>query len=262
MRKITSRLGALAVGLFTGVPALAAPPTRITSANDQAEMILIPAGPFTYGENQKEIRDTVRKLKSAWDNNIYPSEFSRQTKNLADFYIDRFEVSNEKYRRFAKATGSPPGRFDAFPQFNAPKQPVVGIGWAQAEAYCRWAGKRLPTEEEWEKAARGVDQRTWPWGSEPDSKRFNGRSSERFAPALVGSYPQGDSPYGVADMAGNVWEMTTGEWRGGGKAMRGGSFLNRLADVRVTVRWAAGDEKQGANWLGFRCVGAVAGQNR
>jgi formylglycine-generating enzyme required for sulfatase activity len=78
----------------------------------------------------------------------------------------------------------------------------------------------------------------------------------------VGSFPSGDSPYGVSDMAGNVWEMTSGNYQGSDKAMRGGSFLNPPGDVRVTVRWAAGDEDRGAVWLGFRCVMDAASWSR
>ena len=225
----------------------------IVSKPDGAEMILIPAGPFIYGAEQKEIKALLKDLKAGWAD-IYGFEHPKQTKTLPAFYIDRYEVTNERYNRFVQATRHKPSRFLRYPQLNAPKQPVVGVGWEDAEAYCRWSGKRLPTEEEWEKAARGADGRTWPWGNNPDTKVYNGRGAEYFAPVAVGFYPKSDSLYGVADMAGNVWEMTSSEWKGGAKVMRGGSFLNRLADVRVTVRWSANDEVRGANWLGFRCV--------
>jgi formylglycine-generating enzyme required for sulfatase activity len=230
------------------------PPARKTTQPDGAEMILIPAGTFVYGVNQNEILALVEKLKSGWDTTIYPTEHPRQIKNLPAFYIDRYEVTNERYNRFVHLTKHRSPRFVRYPQLNAPKQPVVGVGWGDAEAYCRWSGKRLPTEVEWEKAARGTDGRTWPWGNEPDTKAYNGRGSEFFAPVEVGSYTRGNSVYGLSDMAGNVWEMTSSEWQGGRRAMRGGSFLNRLADVRVTVRWAADNEEGGANWLGFRCA--------
>lgn len=253
------RCAAAAALLLVQSMAIAGPAALITTESDAAEMILVPAGSFIYGADQSEIKALVKRLKSGWDNTIYPSEHRRQSRTLPDFYIDRFEVTNARYNRFVSATKHSPSRYQRYPQLNAPEQPVVGIGWPDAEAYCRWAGKRLPSEDEWEKAARGTDGRIWPWGNEPDAKGFNGKAAEFFAPVAVGSFPKGDSPYGVADMAGNVWEMTTGEWHGGARAMRGGSFLNRLADVRVTVRWAAGDEKTGANWLGFRCAKGING---
>lgn len=226
----------------------------IKTEPDKAEMILIPSGQFIFGSDQKEIMSLVQQLKIRWDQNIYPSEFHKQTKSLPSFYIDRYEVTNEQYTNFVSASGHQPSRFARYPQLNAPRQPVVGIGWSDAIAYCEWSHKRLPTEEEWEKAARGTDGRIWPWGNKPDSKIYNGKGVEFFAPAEVGSFHKSDSPYGVSDMAGNVWEMTSGNWMEDSKAMRGGSFLNHLGDVRTTVRWSAGDEKRGANWLGFRCV--------
>lgn len=234
------------------------PPPRFVSQPDGAEMVLVPAGPFIYGANQTEIKSLLKKLKAGWAD-IFASEHRRQTRTLPAFYIDRFEVTNERYSRFVSATKRGPTRFSRYPQLNDPKQPVVGIGWQDAEAYCRWSEKRLPTEEEWEKAARSTDGRTWPWGDEDDPKRYNGRAAEYFAPIAVGSFQSGDSKYGVADMAGNVWEMTSSVWEGGAKVMRGGSFLNRLSEVRVTVRWAAGDEARGANWLGFRCARELQG---
>jgi len=239
---------------FIGESVLAQPQALVISSPDGAEMILIPAGKFAYGANQQEIKDVVARLKSGWDQIIYPSEHPRQEKTLPAFYIDRYEVTNERFNRFVQATKHRLPQYSRYPQLNAPRQPVVGVGWGDAEAYCMWSGKRLPTEEEWEKAARGTDGRLWPWGNEPNPKLFNGKAVEYFAPVEVGRFPGGDSPYGVADMAGNVWEMTSSNWGPSAKAMRGGSFLNGLADARTTVRWAARDEERGAKWLGFRCA--------
>lgn len=230
-----------------------AQPASIISQPDGAEMVLIPAGSFIYGADQKAIKALLKQLKAGWAD-IYGHEHRRQTKTLQAFYIDRDEVTNERYSAFAQATKREPSRFARYPQLNAPKQPVVGVGWGDAEAYCSWSGKRLPTEEEWEKAARGTDGRTWPWGNKADATVYNGKGAEFFAPVAAGSYRKSDSPYGVSDMAGNVWEMTSSQWQDGARVMRGGSFLNRLADVRVTVRWSAADEVRGANWLGFRCA--------
>jgi len=233
---------------------------HVTSAKDQAEMILIPEGPFKYGVSKIELNKILKSLKAPIAG-MYDTEFPSQSKSLKSFYIDRYEVTNEQYALFLKETDHRAPRYWSYPQLNSKRQPVVGVGWADAEAYARWAGKRLPSEEEWEKAARGTDGRTWPWGNNPDDTRYNGKKEANYAPVNVGTFPTGNSPYGVSDMSGNVWEMTAGNWssrgkgmRWEGKAMRGGSFLNSNAEVRVTVRWAASNEDRGANWLGFRCV--------
>ncbi len=228
-------------------------PERIVSIRDGAEMVLVPAGSFTFGIDQAEMKKIVRGLKEKVVD-FYERELPKQQKHLEAFYIDRYEVTNEQYARFLKATGYRKPRYWDYPQFNAPRQPVVGVGWPDAEAYCRWANKRLPNEEEWEKAARGEDGRIWPWGNTVDVTKYNGVERGLYGPVNVGSFRSGDSRYGASDMAGNVWEMTSSNWLGESKTMKGGSFLNTNADVRVTVRWAAKEEKNGANWLGFRCV--------
>lgn len=239
--------------IISGVHAQPPLPQRIISIKDQAEMVLITEGPFISGMKQNDIKSLVRKLKTPMLA-IYKSENLRASKRLGNYYIDCVEVTNEQYERFMQETRHRPPKYWKWPQYNGKRQPVVGVGWADAGTYCKWVGKRLPTEDEWEKAARGTDGRIWPWGNTPDDGKFNGRKQTNYVPVNVGSFPSGNSPYGVSDMAGNVWEMTSGNWENSGKAMRGGSFLNTIAEVRVTVRWAAGDEEQGANWLGFRCV--------
>jgi formylglycine-generating enzyme required for sulfatase activity len=103
----------------------------------------------------------------------------------------------------------------------------------------------------------------WPWGNVPNNAAFNGRANAAGGPVNVGSFsPSGDSVYGVSDMAGNVWEMTSGVWRGSARAMRGGSFLNPVGDVRVTARWTPDDPDNGAVWLGFRCILDVTDSRR
>ncbi|MEX8496971.1 formylglycine-generating enzyme family protein, partial [Leptothrix ochracea] len=149
--------------------------TTHISPIDQAEMVLVPAGPFIYGEEGRKLRQLLSdRLQAAWAPN-YASEAPRQTRNLPSFYIDRFEVSNARYSAFLRAQpGHRASRYASYPQFNAPDQPVVGIGWSEAAAFCAWAGKRLPSEEEWEKAARGTDGRLWPWGDALNEASFNG----------------------------------------------------------------------------------------
>jgi formylglycine-generating enzyme required for sulfatase activity len=241
-------------GLITAPGAQAQTPNRIVCSKDHAEMILISEAPFVFGMSRKEIQSLLKKYGLPWAE-IYAEEHARQQKQVAAFYIDRHEVTNSQYEQFMKETGHREPKYWRRRLLNGPRQPVVGVGWADAEAYAKWAGKRLPTEEEWEKAARGTDGRAWPWGNAPHNAFYNGRAQSNGAPVDVGTFsPMGDSVYGVSDMAGNVWEMTSGIWQDGSKAMRGGSFLNPVGDVRVTVRWSAADQDRGAVWLGFRCV--------
>lgn len=237
--------------------ACAIPVTLCHAQQDPKDMVLIPAGSFVYGEDASTTQKLVKQLKKPYLD-LYAKEAKRTSLILPDFYIDRTEVTNAAYGEFVRSGGGRPSRFADWPQFKGPQQPVVGIGWADAIAYCVWRGKRLPTEQEWEKAARSSDGRSWPWGEDRDSKRYNGKELKRYGPDNVGRYPAGNSFYGVSDMAGNVWEMTSSKWPpqqyDGSYVMRGGSYLNNLAEVRTTVRWAAGDEERGAEWLGFRCA--------
>jgi formylglycine-generating enzyme required for sulfatase activity len=230
--------------------------TARVKGRDGAEMILIPAGRFVFGAQPEATERTVRSLGEEMVSS-YKTELPERTIELPNFYIDRYEVTNELYAQFVRSMKQSAGRLSGYPSFNLPRQPVVGIGWSAAEAYCAWARKRLPTEIEWEKAARGTDGRTWPWGDQREETRFNGRTASNRGPVDVGSFPSGDSPYGVGDMAGNVWEMTTSHWpseSSKSRVMKGGSYRQTLAGVRVTVRWAAQNEEAGATWLGFRCV--------
>jgi len=151
-------------------------------------------------------------------------------KSLSAFWIDQYEVSNERFKQFMDAggytdagywsqtgwkwlqsTGFTQSLYWEDERYNAPQQPVVGVSWYEADAYARWAGKRLPTTAEWQAAAQGTDNRIWPWGNEWDPTRSNAGEGSRGAPAAVGSYPSGASPFGALDMAGNVWEYTA-DW--------------------------------------------------
>ncbi|MCP4410448.1 MAG: formylglycine-generating enzyme family protein, partial [Gammaproteobacteria bacterium] len=168
-------------------------------------------------------------------------------------YIDKYEVTNAQYGAFLRETGRAEPSFWHSKVYSDPKQPVVGVSWDDAVAYAEWTGKRLPTEEEWEKAARGTDGFFWPWGNEPSAGKYNGAAQRNYKPMDVGSFKAGASPYGVMDMAGNVYELTTGKWVNGRLAMRGGSYLNGGAHTRTMFRWALKGER-GVEFLGFRCV--------
>jgi len=159
------------------------------AGRDGRPMVLVPAGEFYFGPDRVKL-------------------------TLPDFYIDRYPVTNAEYKKFVEATGAPEPthwRRGTWPEGKA-DHPVVNVTWEQAAAYAEWAGKRLPTEEEWEKAARGTDGREWPWGSTFDPSRCNTNESGIWDTTPVGKYsPAGDSPYGAADMAGNVWEWIGGK---------------------------------------------------
>ena len=163
------------------------------NGNLPGEMILVPEGQFTLGSDKR-----------------HPDEGPMHTIYTDKFYIDKFEITNAQYMKFAVETGRnlpdhlrngviPPGKQD---------HPVVYVNWHDARDYCHWAGKRLPSEEEWEKAARGTDGRNFPWGNEFDAKKANTPQLGLRSTTPVGSFPEGKSPYGVYDMSGNVWEWT------------------------------------------------------
>lgn len=218
--------------------------------NDGAEMVVVPAGEFTMGSNELDGERPPHRV------------------HLDGYRIDKYEVTNTLYKRFLDATGWAAPLYWSDANRNGPSQPVVGVSWHDADAYCRWAGKRLPTEAEWEKAARGGDERRYPWGEDWDQTRANGDMSKTTRP--VGSYPNGVSPYGVHDMAGNVREWVadwygsrhyarapqknpTGPASGEGRVLRGGSWSHLPMILRSASRDSDSPEVPGAD-RGFRCA--------
>ncbi len=180
-------------------------------------MIYIAEGPFWMGSDPPQ---EAFVLEGGVD------EYPKHSVTLRAFWIDQFEVTIVQYRNFVEATGHRPPPIWAGPAHPAPSgsHPVIDVSWNDAEAFCRWAGKRLPTEAEWEKAARGTDGRTWPWGNLFQPDRANTMSSGKGWTVPVGSMEGDISPYGVHDLAGNAMEWTA-SWY----AAYPGSRLKRFA---------------------------------
>ncbi len=163
------------------------------------EMVLIPAGEFIMGSDSR-----------------LSDEGPEHRVSLGDYYIDKYEVTNLQYRAFIEASGRrSPGHFRnrSYPPGKA-DHPVTFVSWFDARDYCHWAGKRLPTEQEWEKAARGSEGRIFPWGDKFGIERANTpvrwETLKRQGDTTpVGAFPGGVSPYGLYDMSGNVWEWTS-----------------------------------------------------
>jgi serine/threonine protein kinase len=179
--------------------------------------------------------------------------------NLPEFRIARFPITNEQYYVFIRSSPHfPPPVAWGGPQFPVGREryPVIGVTWEEATAYCQWAGCRLPTEQEWEKAARGTDGRSFPWGEVwSDGKYCNSQEARLGGPTPVDRYPLGVSPYGVWDMSGNVWEWTVERY------LRGGSWKHSKI-VLVTYNSnrlppSPGTSVPGGDWRGLMLQAAI-----
>ena len=227
--------------------------TLTTPAGTTHEMVLIPAGEFIMGSTNGHTNATPPHAVA-----------------LDAFRIGRFEVTNAHYTAFATITGRRSAAFANNGRYNETSHPIVGVSYADALAYCTWIGGQIPTEAQWEKAARGIDERTYPWGeAEPDDSRLNYNRTVG-KPVPVGSYPAGVSPYGIHDMAGNVWEWTS-DWYNGSyytdsptenppgptsgtvRVVRGGSWGEKSDFARTFHRFWLNPAFTN-ELLGFRCV--------
>jgi len=241
---------------------------------DGKRMLLVPAGWFLMGTDEADA--VAMEASFGWKLEWFADETPQHRVYLDAFYIDETPVTNAEYKRF----------LDAKPRYPVPDgwdktwrtfligrgdHPVVCVSWADANEYAQWAGKRLPTEAEWEKAARGTDGWLFPWGNHFDPTRFNSNVSNIGKTTPVTKYaPLGNSPYGVIDMAGNVWEWCadwydaehykisptqnpqgpdSGDWR----VLRGGAWDSAPDYARTANRDYISPES-GYTTVGFRCV--------
>jgi formylglycine-generating enzyme required for sulfatase activity len=220
------------------------PLVLLVAAEAKFERVLIPAGSFVKGSNRGA--DDERPMAK---------------RSLPAYRIDRTEVTRAMYARCVAARRCPQPAIDLAQD---PELPVTNVNWHEAHAFCAFAGGRLPSEDEWEKAARGTDGREYPWGNELDCGRANWGNFENEGPCAgknpgrpskVGSYPQGASPYGVDDMAGNVWEWTADKYDRdpSRRVVRGGSCCSYFVEPRAANR-NAWDPQHRDGDLGFRCV--------
>ncbi len=238
-------------------------------ARESENMVLIPEGKFEMGSRLSLIELDPADLFNTDRHALGPEDPAHEVL-LNAFSIDMYEVNNQEYMEYVEQTRAKNPAFMDDPNFNGARQPVVGVTWKQAKKYCEWRKKRLPTEAEWEKAARGKRPVRYPWGDQPpDSSRLN-YNNEKQKTVPGGSYEAGKSDYGVYDLSGNVAEWVN-DWhlpeyyvfspkanppgpdKGQYKVIRGGNWRNNAEDVRLTYRNAT-VPKLKANTVGFRCV--------
>jgi formylglycine-generating enzyme required for sulfatase activity len=216
---------------------------------DLDAMVEVPAGEFIY-------QDSSATIKKPYMIDVYPVTNQHYEKFItAEGYKDNDYWSKQGQAWLRNREYTEP-RYWTDDSFNQPDHPVVGVSYYEAEAYAKWAGKRLPADYEWERAARGIDGRAYPWGDEFDQKRCNTAGSTLKKTTPVSRYPNGVSPVGCYDMAGNVCEWTVHPLEDDGKIpirlTRGGSWHSIRKYARCDFRNIG--NRQGGNYIGFRCV--------
>ncbi len=244
----------------------------------EPQMVKIPAGKFLMGFSKEQAAQAIKDgLDKSWVEWAQP----QHTVELSEYFIGKYPITNREYQAFVKdAKNKPPRGWDGdqFPEGKG-GHPVVHVSWNNATEYCKWLSEktkkqyRLPTEAEWEKAARGEDGRAYPWGDEFDPNKANTAESGIKGTSEVGQFsPQGDSPYGCADMAGNVWEWCSdwfdaeeyknrtdaekdpqGPQKDQARVLRGGSWGNYRSSARCSVRRRY-EPGSFSNDVGFRVV--------
>jgi len=264
----------------TPTPIQAPYPMEITDAYGVA-MRLVPAGEFSMGSDADDALSECQKYIIDCQRNWFIDEEPLHTVYLDTFYMDEYEVTNAMYAACVKAGACTPPHADSSATRDSyygneafDNYPVIAVDWNQAKTYCEWRGARLPTEAEWEKAARGLDGRIYPWGNRAPTcslanfEPFDGNECVGDTSA-VGSYPQVVSPYGIYDLAGNVWEWVadwydehyyanspyrnpSGPESGKYRVLRGGSWKHNEINLRASLRLGS-EPDYWLSYLGFRC---------
>ncbi|MBI3584347.1 MAG: formylglycine-generating enzyme family protein [Nitrospinae bacterium] len=236
---------------------------------DTEAMVYIPGGEFIMGSNEDELME-IKKVygkRGGIEGYLFEKEKPKKRVFVKSFYIDKYEVTNAQYKKFIDATGhpAPSGWNNGKYQPGKANNPVLYVSWYDAKAYAKWAGKRLPTEEEWEKAARGTDGRIYPWGNKYDPALTSTAESvmENIEEGIcnvttgipVGTAKGDVSPYGVHDMGGNVREWTDSSFiaEKEEKVVKGGSWVDLSPKARSASRDGV-NPKGVSHIIGFRCV--------
>ena len=238
----------------SGTKTAPAPPPKDEVRED---MVLIPAGRFVAGLDMADVPEPLRPIEGVEK----LTQGGRRDVFLPAFSIDKYEVSNAEYARFVRATGwAPPSHWkDSSPPADTAEHPVVNVTYSDAEAYARWAGKRLPTADEWEKAARGTDARVYPWGADFAAGLCNTLEAGLGDTSPRNQFPSDKSPYGVIGMAGNVAEWTSSTERDETgldcRVICGGSWLESgfIVSIASFRRTTSGQDMMRVD-LGFRCA--------
>lgn len=241
---------------------------------DGSTLMCVPGGEFLMGTD--DVASEQLAGERGWRLTRFHDEGPRHSVHLDTFYMSQFPITVAQYARFLEETGTrPPSCWDD-PRFTGPRQPVVGVTHWDAEAYAAWAGLRLPTEAEWEKAARGADGRLWPWGNDWDPVRANTRESGIDHPAPVDQFTAAGnvSPYGVCDTVGNVWEWCQDRYDAdyyahsprvnpvcnkpvihydAHRVLRGGSWYSGADRARCAARYDRFPQMRRRH-IGFRCA--------
>ena len=249
------------------------PNLSVAAPSSPEGMAFIPAGKSQMGSRKSLLELKPHDLFNTDRHTLGPENPAHEV-YLDAFYIDIYEVSNENYKKYVADTGAKRPQSLDKAGFDGDRQPVVGASWKEAVAYCKWGGKRLPTEAEWEKAGRGKRPVRYPWGdSAPDSEKLN-YNEEKMKTTPVGFYEKGKSDYGVYDLSGNVSEWVQdwhfpeyylfspkknpqGPERGKYKVIRGGNWRNNADDVDLTYRNATAPNMRNST-VGFRCAKSSA----